>query len=109
MVSDGTTRCYKFEAVNGIFLDLEAGVYTTTQPSLGLIDQVYSNDDSEDQPGKSLSEPKPWQRLKTYIEHLNTQAPKTVSFKILYLVRHGFGYHNEYMAKVGHDAWNVRL
>ena len=76
----------------------------TTQPSLGLIDQPYSAP-SNTQPD---AEPKkPWERFTAHINQLNTESPDSVTYKIIYLTRHGLGIHNVFEAKVGREAWNV--
>ena len=104
MAVDKAACHFSFKAVPGIFADLQAGVYSTTAPSLDLVDQIYQSDEiSSSAPSK-----KPWQRLQSYVHYLNAQSPATTSYKVLYIVRHGFGYHNEFMAKVGNEAWKVR-
>lgn len=35
----------------------------------------------------------PWGRFKHAIEKLNKKAPKNTAYKVLYLARHGQGYH----------------
>jgi hypothetical protein len=100
-MSTPSTLClYKLEAVPNIFTSLHPNVYTTTLPSLGLIDRLYGVESVD---GQQV----PWDRLQTYVEYLNSQSPDKTVYKVLYIVRHGYGYHNDVMARVGSDAWKV--
>ena len=107
MVIDSAVCRYKFQAVPDIFTNHEAGVYTTTLPGLGLIEQEFASNSAQATGEEDLRNKKPWERLNSHIEQLDSESPETTSYKVLFIVRHGFGYHNEYMAKVGHEAWNV--
>lgn len=107
MASEVAQCRYKFNAVPGVFADLEAGVYTTTQLGLGLIDRTYPGRTERVNTDPPQDDLKPWQHFKTYVDALNAESPETITYKVLYIVRHGFGYHNEFMAKVGNEAWKV--
>lgn len=75
----------------------------TTQPNLGLIGRTYDgHDDAE-----SMSK-KPWERLADHVRRLNAESPEEVSYKVVYLTRHGIGFHNVQHKKVGTEAWDVR-
>jgi len=101
---------YKFTAVPGIFTDHAARFREdntfkgTTLPLLGLIDRDYGTTVSDPAGEK---ETKPWERLRAYVQHLNRDSPGGTSYKVLFLTRHGFGFHNEAEAKFGTRAWNV--
>ncbi|KAK4447248.1 histidine phosphatase superfamily [Podospora aff. communis PSN243] len=69
-----------------------------TQPNLGLLETAFS--DTTDPPSTS------WDRFRTRIEELNHAGPPSVSFKLVYVVRHGLGVHNVVEAKVGRRAWD---
>lgn len=74
----------------------------TTQPNLGLIPgQAYPSDDpaSPDQ--------RDWVRLAAYVKWLNENSPENVAYKVLYLTRHGLGYHNKLHKDVGTVEWEV--
>lgn len=58
--------------------------------NLGLINRTYPTDPEYD-PELSKS---PWQRFTYYIRYLNVQSPPTTTYKLLYLARHGEGFHN---------------
>lgn len=48
-----------------------------------------------------------WQRFEAYVNHLNDLAGPTVDYKILYMGRHGEGYHNVAEAFYGTPEWDV--
>ncbi|KOC07811.1 hypothetical protein AFLA70_311g001220 [Aspergillus flavus AF70] len=104
-----TPSHYKFKLMPEFFVNYHEiarqspNSKVTTQPSLGLIDQPYS-ETTNTQPD---AEPKkPWERFAAYIRELNTENPDRVTYKVLYLTRHGLGVHNVFEAKVGKEAWN---
>ncbi|OJJ31455.1 hypothetical protein ASPWEDRAFT_45385 [Aspergillus wentii DTO 134E9] len=96
---------YKFEIQPQFFVDYfqlareSPGSKVTTQPSLGLIDRPYESDNQSDKK-------KPWEQFAAYVNRLNTENPDNVSYKVLYLTRHGLGTHNIHEAEVGKEAWN---
>ncbi len=78
--------------------------YQTTLPNLGLIDRAYDTD-AEFDPKREKHQ---WERFTHYLAHLNsTGRAEGVSYKLLYLARHGEGYHNVKEAEVGTEAWEV--
>ncbi|RSL72327.1 hypothetical protein CEP54_000858 [Fusarium duplospermum] len=104
-----TTR-WTFKAEPGIFVEIAdiAHQYpqgkVTTQPSLGLIPgQKYPSDDP------NASDQRDWARLAAYVRWLNETCPENVSYKLLYLTRHGTGVHNKVHAEVGSEAWNSKV
>jgi hypothetical protein len=104
-------RHLSFEAVPGIFTDFSAAcaadptLKIATQPSLALIDRTYPSDD----PRTSDVSTKPWERLAAYVASLNRDAEKGTSYKVVYLSRHGIGFHNVMQAKVGTEQWDVSV
>ncbi|KAF2100198.1 putative phosphoglycerate mutase [Rhizodiscina lignyota] len=112
MAANEATCHFKFQALPQFFKNYsekaqkDSSFRATTLPGLGLIDRPYNTD------GKSKKEIKhkdmdgqPWKRFKAYVENLNKQDPDT-SYKVLYITRHGFGYHNAFMSKVSSESWN---
>ncbi|KAI5457818.1 histidine phosphatase superfamily [Mariannaea sp. PMI_226] len=76
----------------------------TTQPHLGLIQgQKYPSDDL------TTAGQRDWVRFAAYVKWLNENAPGNVTYKVLYLTRHGFGYHNKKHAEVGTEEWDTRV
>ncbi|CCT69293.1 related to PMU1-high copy suppressor of ts tps2 mutant phenotype [Fusarium fujikuroi] len=101
---------WTFKAQPGIFVELAdiaheyPGEKVTTQPNLGLIpDQKYPSDDPD------APDQRDWARLAAYVRWLNENSSDNVSYKVLYLTRHGLGVHNKMHAQVGSEAWNTRV
>jgi len=67
-----------------------------------LIDRGYETD-------QASNEKEQWKRFDTHIRHLNNQTKDNESIKVLWLGRHGQGWHNVAEAKYGTKAWDVRL
>jgi len=85
--------------------ELDSEYKATTLPNLGLVenlDEIEGFDSIE----HLKADAKPWDRVRAWIEHKNKQTDDT-QYKVLYLTRHGLGFHNAYESQVGHDAWNV--
>ncbi|KAF4458153.1 hypothetical protein F53441_4 [Fusarium austroafricanum] len=101
---------WTFKAQPGVFVELAdiaheyPGEKVTTQPNLGLIpDQKYPSDDPD------ASDQRDWIRLAAYVRWLNENSSDNVSYKVLYLTRHGLGVHNKMHAQVGSEAWNTKI
>ncbi|KAK1727741.1 phosphoglycerate mutase [Colletotrichum acutatum] len=77
----------------------------TTQPGLGLLDMRFG-DAAADDDVVAEDEARPWERFASYVRKLNAESPDGVNFKVLYLTRHGLGYHNVQAAKVGTAEWD---
>lgn len=96
----------QYTTITGFFLQDDP----TTDPrnfdyvvsNLGLINQTYPTDPEYD-PDLSKSS---WQRFAYYIRHLNIQSPKTTTYRLLYLARHGEGFHNVAEHHYGTKAWD---
>ena len=54
-----------------------------------------------------------WQRFGRFVEHLNRQAtqevPESSRYVVLYMGRHGEGYHNVAERMYGTEEWDVRV
>ncbi|KAH8596523.1 phosphoglycerate mutase [Bisporella sp. PMI_857] len=74
--------------------------YTTNK--FGLIDQVYDTDAAYDPKGEKTQ----WQRFDHKVWRLNRESGRLVQYKILFLARHGEGYHNVAESFYGTPAWN---
>ncbi|WYZ37130.1 hypothetical protein EsH8_II_000636 [Colletotrichum jinshuiense] len=96
---------YKFTIIPEYFVDYykiaddSPGGKATTQPSLGLLDKKFG-DAADD------VDAKPWERFTTYVNRLNAESSDGVEYKVLYLTRHGLGFHNVQAAKVGTAEWD---
>ena len=104
-----SARRWNFQAEPGYFADLAAlaaqcpDEKLTTPPQLALLPREYPTD------GQSADAVTDWQRFAAHVRALNRAAPARVSYKVLYLTRHGYGYHNKKHAEVGHEAWEVSV
>lgn len=89
----------------GYFLQDEASINATTfnfmTANFGLINRTYPSDTSLH--SHNLTQ---WQRFRHQVAQLNHQAPRGVQYKVLYMGRHGDGYHNDAQAFYGTPAWN---
>ncbi|OLN86611.1 putative phosphoglycerate mutase-like protein 1 [Colletotrichum chlorophyti] len=97
---------YKFTILPEYFVDYyqvadqSPGGKATTRPGLGLLDKPYSADVADDKGAL------PWERFTAQVNRLNAQSPEGVEYKVLYLTRHGLGFHNVQAAKVGTAEWD---
>lgn len=77
----------------------------TTLPSLGLLDKSAWPDNVAE--ATSTEGKAPWELLSDHVAHLNSENPGSTKYKVLFITRHGQGYHNTFEAKVGREAWDV--
>ncbi|CAD0107772.1 unnamed protein product [Aureobasidium uvarum] len=88
------TEYINYTNVAGYFLqDLDSTVPST-------FDYTYSTDTSSN---SGLTQ---WQRFNSLLKNLNNDAPKNVAYKLLFIGRHGEGYHNAAQTYYGTPAWN---
>ncbi|CCG20856.1 hypothetical protein CORT_0A04680 [Candida orthopsilosis Co 90-125] len=52
---------------------------------------------------------KPWKNIILQLTQLNQEAPDNVEYKLLFLARHGNGFHNQVVETYGLDRWNKEL
>jgi hypothetical protein len=69
---------------------------------MGIIKRSYPTDDTTEEESQ-------WGRFATYVQHLNSAAKPGQVYKVLFLGRHGEGFHNVQEALVGTPMWDVRL
>lgn len=76
--------------------------------NFGLINRTYSYDSESPNGPKSPKDDKEtqWQRLARYIKALNKEAPKNERYVLLFMARHGEGFHNAAESYFGTPAWN---
>ncbi|KAI0799256.1 phosphoglycerate mutase-like protein [Xylaria sp. FL0064] len=95
-----------YTTVTGFFLqddpttDPTSFDYTTV--NYGLITRSYPTDGEFDRQGKKTQ----WQRFEHYVETINRDADKGTQYKVLFMARHGKGYHNAAESYYGTPAWN---
>ena len=72
--------------------------------NFGLIAQKYDTDTSLPDKGREYTQ---WERFAHKLETMNKEAPSGSSYRLLYLGRHGQGYHNIGEEFYGTEMWNV--
>ncbi|KAI1103292.1 phosphoglycerate mutase-like protein [Jackrogersella minutella] len=100
-----TPGSHKFSSVPGFFEDFNEIAKSSpngklsTQPALGLIKRDYDGPDTDLGPDRGAASQ--WERFVGYIIHLNYQHMNDgISYKLVYVIRHGRGVHNEKMDKL---------
>lgn len=103
--SESERTYYKYSTVTGYFLQDEPSTnpekfdYSTT--NLGLIDREYDTDVSV--PRHSQSQ---WQRFTHKLRMLNQEASNGTRYILVYIARHGEGWHNRAVRKYGTKDWD---
>ncbi|BDD60119.1 hypothetical protein MPDQ_001948 [Monascus purpureus] len=102
---------FTFTTVPGYFLpDLEEtdpGKFDYDSTNFGLIDRTYPSDKDFDP--ITLPQTTQWERFEHHVRKLNADAKVSsppVSYKVLFLARHGEGYHNVAERYYGREAWD---
>ncbi|TVY22354.1 putative phosphoglycerate mutase [Lachnellula hyalina] len=75
--------------------------YTTT--NFGLVDRAYHGDSQFDPDHKKSQ----WERFGNEVARLNHDSKPKVQYKLLYMGRHGEGYHNVAEAFYGTHDWDI--
>ncbi|KAB8238878.1 histidine phosphatase family protein [Aspergillus alliaceus] len=92
-----------YTTVTGYFLQDEAttdpSTFDFTATNFGLINRTYPND-------KKNSNLTQWERFHHQVVDLNRRSPPNVDYKVLFLGRHGEGWHNAAEDYYGTPAWN---
>jgi len=70
---------------------------------MGLINRSYETDAAFDPSGQKTQ----WERFAYHVKSLNERASPGTQYKVLYLARHGEGYHNIALSYYGTDCWDV--
>ncbi|KAJ5494319.1 Histidine phosphatase superfamily clade-1 [Penicillium fimorum] len=96
----------KYSVVPGYFLQDEESTdpstFDYTAENFGLIGRAYPAD-KDSRKHKSLTQ---WERFYNQVNKLNDHSPPHVEYKVLFLGRHGEGYHNAAESYYGTPAWN---
>ncbi|KAJ4404279.1 putative phosphoglycerate mutase pmu1 [Didymella pomorum] len=94
---------YRYTVQKGVFLQSEDSTDDTEfgfkKENFGLISRSYPTDT----PDTSSSI---WPRFETYIRSVASSAKPGESYKVLFLGRHGQGWHNVAESKYGTKAWD---
>lgn len=81
---------WKFEIVPNVF---KQSLKETDGPSFSSLDEHF---------GALL----PWPTIVEKLHHFNKESSDDEKYKLLFLARHGQGFHNLAHARYGNDAWN---
>ncbi|TVY56790.1 putative phosphoglycerate mutase [Lachnellula cervina] len=101
-----TPEYIRFSTVTGYFQQddpiTEDRGFDYTKTNFGLIDRAYGGD-SELDPIHKKSQ---WERFGNEVARLNHGSEPEVQYKLLYMGRHGEGYHNVAEAFYGKNDWD---
>ncbi|KAH7383837.1 histidine phosphatase superfamily [Pyrenochaeta sp. MPI-SDFR-AT-0127] len=94
---------FKYTIQKGYFQQSEDSTddkeFDFRKSNFGLIDRKYDTDGS-------TADQELWPRFEKYVRTLDKNAKEHESFKVLFLGRHGQGWHNVAEAKYGTAAWD---
>ncbi|KAI9893821.1 MAG: hypothetical protein M1814_005374 [Vezdaea aestivalis] len=97
---------FDFVSLDGFFRQSDPETndedFDYTKHSFGLINRDYDTDKSFDPENLKTQ----WQRFEYYVSNLNTESPKNVQYKVLFMGRHGEGDHNVAETFYGTPAWD---
>ena len=104
-IATPTSSSYiQYSTVPGYFLQddnsTNATTFSYTATNFGLINQSYPTDPSN---GASLTQ---WQKFNILVASLNKKASRNAEYKLLFMGRHGEGWHNAAETYYGTPAWN---
>jgi broad specificity phosphatase PhoE len=95
-----------YTTVTGYFLQddpkTNASTFNFTATNFGLINRTYPSDGN----CASSARKTQWQRFADQVATLNAAAPPNTEYKVLYIGRHGEGYHNAAESYYGTPGWN---
>ncbi|KAL8801521.1 MAG: hypothetical protein Q9223_006856 [Gallowayella weberi] len=95
-----------YTTVTGYFLQDEASTNASTfsfmNNNFGLINRIYDTDATYDPNGQKTQ----WQRFENQVFRFNRASGRKVQYKVLFMGRHGEGYHNAAESYYGTPAWN---
>jgi len=96
----------KYSTVVGYFLqddpDTDPYKFDFISTNFGLIDRIYDTDSPLDNDNKTQ-----WERFERKVRSLDSEAGKHTAYKVLFLGRHGEGYHNVAESFYGTELWDV--
>ncbi|KAF2844985.1 phosphoglycerate mutase-like protein [Plenodomus tracheiphilus IPT5] len=99
-------KSISYSVVTGIFQQddnaTEASSFDFAASNFGLIERPYPSDPSCPDRKQATQ----WQRLAHYISTLNNKASKSERYSLLFMGRHGEGFHNAAESYFGTPAWN---
>ena len=95
-----------YSTVTGYFLQDESGTdpasFDFKKHAFGLKTRSYPSDSSL----PNAAELSRWQRFEQHLDSLNSDAPAGTTYRLLFLGRHGQGYHNVGESYYGTEMWD---
>lgn len=114
-----TKYLFRYKTLGGYFLQDDPGTsakdFEFTKTNFGLISRAYDSDKTLPDGGKGMTD---WQRFEHHLTKLNEEAAQKAKenngsaaqvitqYKLLFLGRHGNGYHNIAERYYGSEAWD---
>ena len=96
---------YEYETMPGYFLQSDSKTNDKTfdfkDHNFGLVDRSYESDNNI-----ITSNLTQWQRFNSHLTILNRNAPERTTYRLLFLGRHGQGFHNVAEAYYGMENWD---
>ncbi|KAH0566506.1 hypothetical protein GP486_000087 [Trichoglossum hirsutum] len=97
----------KYTTITGFFLQddpkTDPRTFDYKATNFGLINRTYDTDHEYDPEHKKTQ----WQRFQHRVFRYNHESGKNVQYKVLFLGRHGEGYHNVAEAFYGTHDWDL--
>ncbi|KAF2119226.1 histidine phosphatase superfamily [Lophiotrema nucula] len=94
---------FRYTTVKGYFLqsedDTDDKEFDFLKQNFGLIERSYETD------GDAAEETQ-WKRFEKLVRHMDEKSEDGVQYKVLFLGRHGQGWHNVAETKYGTEAWD---
>ncbi|KAL9105701.1 MAG: hypothetical protein Q9227_009185 [Pyrenula ochraceoflavens] len=107
---DAAWKHFEYSTVTGYLLQDEPSTdpanFDYTATNFGLINQTYDTDTGIDAKNLYLAEQTQWQRFSRRLSSLNAATPPDVQYKLIFMGRHGQGYHNVAQDYYGTKAWD---
>ncbi|KAK9320889.1 histidine phosphatase superfamily [Lipomyces orientalis] len=104
-----TPSYIKYESVPGYFLQDLNSTHDTTfdfmTTNFGLINRTYTSSSISTEVGTPEIQTQ-WERFARQVWQLNEESDYGVEYKVLFIGRHGEGYHNTAESYYGTPAWN---
>ena len=103
VAANNPAKSWRYTTVTGYFAQDDSRTNATgfdfRATNFGLLNRTYPDE-------ASYRHRTQWQRFAKQVAKLQHEASRNVDFKVLFLGRHGEGYHNAAEAYFGSPAWN---
>ncbi|KAI4600450.1 hypothetical protein KJ359_000805 [Pestalotiopsis sp. 9143b] len=106
---------FKFQSLQGYFIaqesmqsDVDDTAQKITQKDLGLLPRTYLGGGGPSSESGDGLQAASWPAFAKHVRDLNKNAADGVSYKVVFVTRHGQGYHNVQESKVGTKLWESK-